>query len=288
MYLARLAITAASLAISTCCAPILRAQEPAAPSAAEIAAELSNPNTALASMTFKNQFRFFDGNLPNASDQWSYTFLFQPVFPFPQENGDKVIFRPAFPVLVDQPIYKPAKRDFETKSGLGDIAFDLIYAPDTGDTLLAGLGLISSLPTAANDLGTKRFTLGPEFLMGYMAPSQVAIFFPSHQWDVGGSGNIDVNLTTIQLGYTYLPGGGWNVGTAPIMIYDWNASQWTIPVNLNVGKTVTLQGKPWKLSVEVNYYTERNDAFANEWMVGFNVTPVVKNYFASMFAEMLR
>ena len=35
----------------------------ATPSAAEIAAELSNPNTSVATLTFKNQFRWFDGDL---------------------------------------------------------------------------------------------------------------------------------------------------------------------------------------------------------------------------------
>ena len=49
----------------------------------EIARELANPNTPLASLNFKNQFRFFDGDLPDASDQWSYTLLFQPTYAHP-------------------------------------------------------------------------------------------------------------------------------------------------------------------------------------------------------------
>ncbi|MFK7852163.1 MAG: hypothetical protein AB8D78_14395, partial [Akkermansiaceae bacterium] len=42
-------------------------------SAEEIAKELANPNTPLASLNFKNQFRWFDGALPNSGDQFSYT-----------------------------------------------------------------------------------------------------------------------------------------------------------------------------------------------------------------------
>jgi len=34
-------------------------------SADEIAKELANPNTSLASLTFKNQFRWYTGDLPN-------------------------------------------------------------------------------------------------------------------------------------------------------------------------------------------------------------------------------
>jgi len=51
------------------------------PSADEIAKSLANPNTPLASLTLKTQYRAFKGDLPNASDQNSTTLLFQPSFP---------------------------------------------------------------------------------------------------------------------------------------------------------------------------------------------------------------
>ena len=41
-------------------------------------------------------------------------------------------------------------------------------------------------------------------------------------------------------------------------------------------------GRPWKLGVEVNYYTEQPDAFGPDWMIGINIAPVVKNVFAGM------
>ena len=79
-------------------------------SADEVAKELANPNTSLASLTFRNQFRWYTGDLPNADDQDSYTLLFQPVFPFPlapTANGGKPNFfvRPAIPFLADQPAF---------------------------------------------------------------------------------------------------------------------------------------------------------------------------------------
>ena len=109
--------------------------------------------------------------------------------------------------------------------------------------------------------------------------------FPNHQWDVAGWGDSPVNLSSMQVFATLLPSGGWNVGTSPIMTYNWETEDWTIPLNLTVGKTVILGGKPWKLSAEINYYVERPDAFAAEWMLGVNITPVVENVFASLFAR---
>jgi hypothetical protein len=36
---------------------------------------------------------------------------------------------------------------------------------------------------------------------------------------------------------------------------------------------------PVKLELEVNYYVEQPDPFGPEWMVGFNIAPVVTNVF---------
>jgi hypothetical protein len=257
---------------------------PATASAAELAAELSNPNTAVATLTFKNQFRWFEGDLPDADNQSSYTLLFQPSLPFVLNNGDKILWRPAIPLLVDQPVPDPVTGGFDGESGLGDIVFDLAYAPKTEGELLLAYGLITSLPTATDDtLGTDRWTLGPELLIGKISPKYVLGLFPNHQWDVTGSGDANINLTSIQAFYTYLPGGGWSVGSGPIITYDWEGEQWTVPLQINGGKTVILNGRPWKFSVELNYYIEKPDAFGPEWMLSLNVAPVVKNGLAGLF-----
>jgi len=255
----------------------------ATPSAAEIAAELSNPNTSVATLTFKNQFRWFDGDLANADDQTSYTLLFQPGLPFVLDSGDKILWRPAVPLLIDNPVLNTSTGEFEGESGLGDIAFDLAYVPKTEPSLMIAYGFITSLPTATNDLGSEKWTLGPEFLIGKLNPKYVLGLFPNHQWDVAGSGDVDINLTTIQVFATYLPGGGWSVGSAPIMTYDWNNEQWTVPLQINAGKTIIAKGRPWKLSAELNYYVEKPDAIGPEWMLSLNIAPVVKNGMASWF-----
>ena len=252
-------------------------------SADEIAAELANPNTPLASLTFKLQFRGFTGDLPNADDQNSTTLLFQPSLPFPLDNGDTIIFRPAIPLLIDQPMFNARKLDFDETTGLGDISFDLAYARTSDTGILTALGIISSLPTATDDLGSDRFTLGPEILLGKLTKEYVLGVFPNHQWDVGGTGDVDINLTTMQVFATYLPGGGWNVGSVPIMNYDHNTNDWTIPINLQFGKTIIAGGRPWKLAMELNYYIEQPDLFGPDWMIGFSVTPVVKNRIAEWF-----
>ena len=254
------------------------------PSANDIARELANPNTPLASLNFKSQFRLFDGDLVNADDQWSYNLLFQPSFPFALDNGDTIFFRPAIPLLVEQPVFDPGKLDFDGETAFGDIVFDLAYGRTSESGLLTAFGLASTLPTASSSaFASGRWSIGPELLIGKLTPDYVLGIFPNHQWDMAGWSDNAVNLTTVQIFATLLPGDGWNFGSSPIMSYDWSAEQWNIPLNLNVGKTVVMGGKPWKLSAEVNYYIERSDAFAAEWMIGINMSPVVENPLAKLF-----
>ncbi|MEP0200836.1 MAG: hypothetical protein ABJ084_03375 [Halioglobus sp.] len=254
------------------------------PSADEIAKSLANPNTPLASLTLKTQYRAFKGDLPNASDQNSTTLLFQPSFPFSLDNGATVFFRPALPVLLDQPVFEGDELDFDSVSGLGDIGFDLAYGRTTDTGILWAVGMISTLPTATKDeLGPDRWSAGPEFILGKLSKKYVVGALTSYQTDIAGSGDADVSLTTINAFFTLLPGGGWNWGSAPIINYDHDDSQWTLPVNLSVGKTVLFGGRPWKMSAEINYYTEQADAFGPEWMFGINVAPVVENVFAKYF-----
>ncbi|QFU77400.1 hypothetical protein EY643_17965 [Halioglobus maricola] len=256
----------------------------AEPSAEELAQSLANPNTPLASQTFKFQYRTFDGDLPDASDQSSSLVLYQPAFPFPLESGATIFFRPAVPIMVDQPYFDAATGEFDSTNGVGDIGFDLAYGRTTESGLLWAAGIISTLPTATEDeLGPDRWSLGPEFLIGKLSSKYVLGTLLTYQTDIGGSGDADISLTTVNAFATYLPGGGWNVATAPIMSYDHESSQWTLPLNLTVGKTVVWNGRPWKLSVEANYFIDQADAFGPDWMFGINIAPVVENVFASMF-----
>jgi len=107
--------------------------------------------------------------------------------------------------------------------------------------------------------------------------------FYNRQWDIGGSGDQDINLSTMQLFAVGLLGDGWSVASSPIMTYDHESGTSTVPINFAIGKTTKINGRPWKFAVEFNYYTKQADAFGPEWMIGINVTPVVENALAKWF-----
>ena len=250
----------------------------AKPSADEIAASLANPNTPLASLNLKIQFRQFEGDLPGADDETGIGLIFQPGLPFPLDSGAKILFRPAIPLQIDQPVFDAGSGDFDSESGIGDIGFDLAYAPKSEAGRMLAYGIVGSIPTATEDsLGTDRWTLGPEILVGKVTKKYLLGALATHQWDFAGSGDAEINLSSFNLFYVFLPGGGWNVGTAPVMTYDHENDEASIPINVNAGKTVILNGRPWKLGAEINYFVDAPDAFAQEWYIGFNISPVVEN-----------
>ena len=128
-------------------------QEVHAKSADEVARELANPNNSLASLTFKNQYRWYTGDLPGADDQGNYTMVFQPVFPFtlkPPASGGKanLFVRPGIPLLASQPV--PTGSGWDKVSALGDIGFDIGYGVTEKSGFLWAYGMVGTLPTATD------------------------------------------------------------------------------------------------------------------------------------------
>ncbi len=259
-------------------------------SADEVARELNNPASSLSFLTIKNQFRIYDGDLPDAEAQWNYTLLFQPVFPFPlgespfSDGKANLFVRPAIPVLVEQPVPTVSGGGFgyDHITVLGDISFDLAYGVTEKSGLIWLAGMLGTLPTATDgDVAGQQFRLGPEVFVGKGYKWGLVGIFPQHQWDVAGySDGSDESFSTTQIEPVVKLnlGDGWVAGTQPIIQYDWIQEQWNVPLNLLIGKTVALGKMPLRVELELDYYVERPDAFAPKWLIGLNITPVVPNF----------
>ena len=278
--------------------PVFAAEE-GSPSSDEIAKELANPNTALTSLKLQNQYFTFDGDLPGADDLDMFKLFLQPTLPFPLANGYTLWVRPGVPFIIDQPTFDTDSRKLEDKSGLGDITLDVQYGTTLENGFLWSVGFSSVFPTASDEkLGSEQWAMGPGFQLGYLTEKVIFGIFVNHQWDIAGDGRStpdlpylvqpaaddpSISLTAIQLFGVILPGAGWNFGSMPIATYNHESEEWTVPLHASVGKTFILNGRPWDFSLDLNYYVERPDAIAPEWMVGFNVSPVVENIFARWF-----
>lgn len=246
-------------------------------SADETAKQLANPNTPLASLTLKNQWTHWDGSLLGPDGMDSETFLFQPSIPFPVNETDSIFFRPAFPYLVDQPVVD-ATGKVGTESGFGDMGMDLAFGRTSKAGFLTAVGLVAGIPIGADQLTSDTWNLGPEMFVGKISKKSVVGVLTNQQWDV--SGPRETSLTTIQPIFTFLPGGGWAIGSTGTSSYNWETEQWTIPLQMQVAKTMKVGELPVKVALEANYYLERADSLGQDWMVGLNITPVVPNVLA--------
>ncbi len=150
------------------------------PSAAEVAAALSNPNTTLGTMNFQFDYIEYDDDIPGAGNPDAQRMVFQPSLPYPLSETTKFFVRPAIPVIFRQDV--PGPTGFSSEGvDLGDIGFDASF----GKTLPGGLiligGIAGTLPTATEDsLGLDQWLLGPEAGFALMRPWGVAILKAAH------------------------------------------------------------------------------------------------------------
>ena len=272
----------------------LAAAESGQPSKEEVAKEMANPNTALTSLKLQTQYFSFDGDLPAADKQDMVKLFFQPTLPFPLANGKTLWVRPGVPFVIDQPIYDTDSRRLGSGSGLGDITLDVQYGTTLENGLLWSVGFSTLFPTASDGLGSEQWALGPGFQLGLITQRSILGVFANHQWDIAGEGKsspdrpylrreIGISLTVIQPFGVFIPGGGWSLGSTPIMTYNHESEEWMVPLHLVVAKTFIINGRPWEFSLDLNYYVVRPDSIAPKWMVGFNVAPVVENVLARWF-----
>lgn len=251
----------------------------AQPSAEEMAARLANPTAPV--MTIGNNFDFvaFDGDLPGASGQSSFRYVFQTVFPFKLTDGGTLFFRPAIPVMFNEPV--PTGIDGWDKAGtdIADIGYDFSYGKTTSSGLLWGFGAAGTFPTATDErLGKGLWGLGPELLLGKMGRWGVVGGLVSHQWDIAGSGDGEIDLTAINYFYAFPLGGGWQVAAGPSITYDRarpGGDRWTIPAGIGIAKTSIIAGRPWKFQLQYWNFVKAPDAFAAKHQIRLSVNPVV-------------
>jgi hypothetical protein len=252
----------------------------AQPSAEEMAKKLSNPTSPI--MTIGNNFDFvtFQGDLPDAEEQSSFRYVFQTVFPFKLRDGKgTVFFRPAIPIFFNEPVPDGLGGYDDQGTDIGDIGFDFSYGQTTESGWIYGAGAVGTIPTATNDLlGKDLWGLGPEVLLGKISDWGVLLGLATHQWDIGGSGDGDINVSSFTYVYAFNLGGGWQIAAAPVITYDHEASsndRLTLPLGIGLAKTAIIKGRPWKFQVQYWNYVEGNDAFSPEHQIRFSISPVV-------------
>lgn len=116
--------------------------------------------------------------------------------------------------------------------------------------------------------------------MVYMKGPWIAGVLVNNVWSFGGTsgrGGTNYKMFLTQPFANYNFGGGWYVGTSPIVIANWlttGDNAWTLPVGANIGRVVKIGGKlPVNFSLGA-YYNALRPEFGSTWQLRTQVTPI--------------
>ena len=222
----------------------------------ELAKKLSNPISDLVSVPF--QFNWENGVGP---DNGLKTVLnIQPVVPFEISHKWNLIERWIMP-YVSQPEY------LQNASGLSDITFSSFFSPNTGKSLIWGVGPVLTLPMSSDAaVGSGQWSAGPTFVVLKLQGDWIYGLLWNQQWSyatVSDRARVAVNQGFFQPFIAWTRPSGVTVTLQSESIANWNAAEnstWTVPINLLVSKVTTLGPFPFSVQGGAGVYVASPDS----------------------------
>ncbi|MBU1009994.1 MAG: hypothetical protein KKD74_07665 [Bacteroidetes bacterium] len=267
-------------------------------SADEIAKELADPNTVLGTLNFNFDYINYQGDLPEAGSQNSFSMGFQPVLPVPLNKTVNLFVRPNIPLYFTQPTF--GVNGFENQGvNLGNISADVAVGKSFPSKTVGVLGVFGSFRTASNeDLRSPYTLLGPEIAVGQIFKWGVVGLLVSHGWSVNKyddptAGRVSImgndvfaaskagesaSITSGQYFYNISLKNGWQIAGGPTYSYNHKAekgNKFTLPVGGGAVKVVRFGKLPMKFQLQYWYYVASPDAFGPQHQIRFTVSPVV-------------
>ena len=294
-----------AVALLICASPLL-----AQHSDDELVKQLSNPVASLISVPFQANWDFRMGPLDQGTQ---FKLNFQPVIPISLNKDWNLIIRtivpyinqedvrkgplPSFPGLPDDvlapfpgnvrdELNRAAEKAFNRaakkrpvdhhQEGLGDILQSFFISPKEpfGGWIVA-VGPALLYPSATDDkLGTEKWAAGPTALALQQEGGWTYGVLANHLWSYAG--DVDrrsVNATFVQPFLSYSTKTKTTFTLNSESTYDWNESQWTVPLNAIVSQLVRIGKLPVQFAVGGRYYAE-GPSGAPDWGLRFVVTPL--------------
>lgn len=248
----------------------LRAEEPQQSEDAEsydLAMQLVNPVASLISLPLQNNFDWGAG--PDG-DGFQYRVNIQPVIPFTLNEHWNLISRTILPYIDQQDVIGTT-----SQSGFSDTLQSLFFSPSrpTANGIIWGAGPAFLIPTASDDLlGTEKWGAGPTAVALRQSNGWTVGMLANHIWSYAGEDSRrDVSATFLQPFLTYTTSTHTTFSLNTESSYDWENSQWTVPVNLGVSQLLKIGGSPVQFQLGARYYAEAPDT-GPEWGLRFTIT----------------
>ena len=232
---------------------------------AELAKKLSNPVASLISVPLQSNWDFGIG----PENAMRYTLNVQPVIPISLGKDWNLILRTIVPVISAE---SPVKGG-EDRSGLGDILQSFFFSPKepTGGGWIWGVGPAVFYPSGTDGLSAHKWGAGPTAVVLKQQSGWTYGLLANHIWSFSGGGESDISNTYLQPFLTYTTKTHTTFGLNTESTYDWENSQWTVPINLTVAQLLKIGGMPMQFQAGGRVYAERPDG-GPDWGLRFTVT----------------
>ncbi|WP_119272762.1 transporter [Taklimakanibacter deserti] len=225
--------------------------------ASELAEKLSNPIAAMISVPF--QFNY-DNEIGPERDGERFQLNFQPVVPIPLGEDWNMISRTILPIIDQDEIFPTTGEQF----GLGDITQSLFFSPThPGPSgIVWGAGPVFLVPTGTDELlSAEKWGAGPTLVVLRQSHGWTVGALMNHIWSFAGDDDRDaVSTTFLQPFLSYTTPDAWTFGVNTESTYDWEAENWSVPVNVSVSKLVNFGHQPVSIGGTVRYWAESTDA----------------------------
>jgi hypothetical protein len=243
------------------------ADDAAKPDDAEaLAMKLQNPVANLISVPFQNNLDFGIGS----THAMQYKVNVQPVIPISISNDWNLITRTILPIYYAE---SPVAGGRDT-SGLGDIVQSFFFSPKkpVGGWIMGG-GPVFLYPSATdNALGGQKWGAGPTAVLLKQNSGWTYGILANHiESFAGSSSRQPISATFLQPFLSYTTKTFTTYGINTESTYDWQHSQWTVPLNLTVAQLVKLGKQPVQFQLGGRYYPEKPTGGA-DWGIRFGVT----------------
>jgi hypothetical protein len=227
----------------------------------ELAKQLANPVASLISVPF--QFNY-DGHVgPERGGDRAYL-NFQPVIPISLTPSWNLISRTIVPLTYQDDVAPGSGSQF----GLGDVLQSLFFSPvEEFGGWIVGAGPALLFPTGTSRLLTSdQWAAGPTVVVLRQSGHWTYGILANHLWSYAGTNRKpDVNATFLQPFLSYTTPSAWTFTLNTESTYDWEATEWSVPLNAIVSKLVKIGGQRVQFAAGLRYWADSPETGAHDF-----------------------
>jgi len=219
----------------------------------DLAKKLANPVANLISVPFQLNY---DENIGPVDRGERWQLDVRPVVPVELNEDWNLISRTELPVIWQQDVF-PGAGD---QSGFGDVTESLFLSPKapTAGGWIWGAGPAFLVPTGSEAaLTADKWGAGPTAVVLKQEGPWTYGVLANHIWSFAGNNRrADVNATFLQPFLSHTTPTAWTYSVNSESTYDWEADQWSMPINAEVSKVLQFGNQTVSVGGGLRYWLE--------------------------------